>query len=57
MVHKLAAIVSLNRLEKKAELCASIGGEVYYVLVDIRLLFKWKGPAKMSEIIDDNQII
>jgi hypothetical protein len=34
-----------------------MGNKINKVTIDFRFLAQWKGPAKMSEIIKDDQII
>ena len=57
MVNKLRPVISLEASNGRTELCANIWDKISKVLTDLRLVLKWKRPAKMSEIIQQNQII
>ena len=57
MVNKLRPVISLEASNGRTELCANVWDKISKVLTDLRLVLKWKRPAKMSEIIQQNQII
>jgi len=51
MVNKLRPVISLEASNGRTELCANVWDKISKVLTDLRLVLKWKRPAKMSEII------
>ena len=57
MVDKFCPIISLETFDGKTELCTNIGNKISKVLTDLRLVLKGKRPAKMSEIIKEDQVI
>ena len=57
LVNELSAIISLEAFVTKAKLCASVSNEINHVTMHIRLSMERKSPAKVGEIIQQNQII
>ena len=57
MINKFCPIISLEAFNGRAKLCANVWDKFSKVLANLRLVLKWKRPAKMSEIIQQNQII
>jgi hypothetical protein len=47
----------LKALNRKAKLGVSIGNEINHVIMHLRLLPKWEGPAVVGVVIEDYQII
>ena len=57
MVNKFCPIISLEAFNGRTKLCANVWDKFSKVLMNLRLVLMWKHPAKMSKIIEQNQVI
>ena len=57
MINKFCPIISLEAFNGRAKLCANVWDKFSKVLANLRLVLKWKRPAKVSKIIEQNQVI
>lgn len=57
IVHKLFAIVDLNRLKGALKLSANISVKIDNGVMNIIFPSKRKGPTKVREIIDNDKVI
>ena len=57
IIDELGAIVGLKTLGTRVKLSLNMGNKINKLTIDFRFLAKQKGPAEMSEIIKDDQII
>ena len=57
MLNKFCPIISLEAFNGRTKLCANVWDKFSKVLTNLRLVLKWKRPAKVSKIIEQNQVI
>ena len=57
IINKLGAVISLNSFNGKAELCLDNAAEVGEMTSNLGFLNEGKRPAKMCEIIKNDEVI